>query len=400
MVDDKFKHLIKGLKDVFNIDEINKIAKESKFMQRKSCIKPEGFLIFNTLHGEDLCKTPLSQLASRYDAIFDKQVSKQAIDKRFNNYFMMTIFNKIMYTQNNILKDLESTLNLHFERVIINDSTGFALPKEYADKFPEAGGSGSSSAIKIQLQYELLTGSFMKMDIFPGTKADATYLESMEKENKKNDLKLADLGYLKIDYLKKLQKSGASFISKVKSNTALYIKNKKPERYKTGGIKKSSRYIKLDILELSKPLIEGENIRKKCQVFKQGRMDFNSVNAYISNVSDKILDSTQLHELYTLRWQIEIMFKIWKSIFKINEVKKVKIERFKCSLYGRLIALLLSSSIVFTAKNIILEEINQEISEIKSFGSIFQYLPKLASVIFKTETHLLQFFKKVFLNFK
>lgn len=72
-----------------------------------------------------------------------------------------------------------------------------------------------------------------------------------------------------------------------------------------------------------------ENIRKKCQVFKQGRMDFNSVNAYMSNVSDKILDSTQIHELYTLRWQIEIMFKIWKSIFKINEVKKVKIERFK-----------------------------------------------------------------------
>lgn len=95
------------------------------------------------MHGEDLCKTPLSQLASRYDAIFDKQVSKQAIDKRFNNFsvdFMMTIFNKIMYTQNNILKDLESTLNLHFERVIINDSTGFALPKEYADKFPGAEG--------------------------------------------------------------------------------------------------------------------------------------------------------------------------------------------------------------------------------------------------------------------
>ncbi|MPN12630.1 hypothetical protein SDC9_159948 [bioreactor metagenome] len=59
------------------------------------------------------------------------------------------------------------------------------------------------------------------------------------------------------------------------------------------------------------------------------------------------------------------MFKVWKSIFKINQVKKVKIERFKCFLYGRLIALLLSSSIVFTAKNIIIENENKEISEIK-----------------------------------
>lgn len=39
----------------------------------------------------------------------------------------------------------------------------------------------------------------MKIDIFPGTKVDTTYLESMEKENKKNDLKLADLEYLKIE---------------------------------------------------------------------------------------------------------------------------------------------------------------------------------------------------------
>ncbi len=61
MVENKLKHLVKGLKDVFSVDEINKIAKESKFLQRKSSIKPEDFLIFNTLHGEDICKTPLSQ---------------------------------------------------------------------------------------------------------------------------------------------------------------------------------------------------------------------------------------------------------------------------------------------------------------------------------------------------
>lgn len=43
-------------------------------------------------------------------------------------------------------------------------------------------------------------------------------------------------------------------------------------------------------------------------------------------------------------------------------------KRFKCFLYGRLIALLLSLSIVSIAKNVIMEEDNKEISEIKSFG--------------------------------
>ena len=68
------------------------------------------------------------------------------------------------------------------------------------------------------------------------------------------------------------------------------------------------------------------------------RLDFNSINAYITNVSNDIITMNEVHELYSLRWQIEIIFKVWKSIFKINQVKKVKLERFMCFLYGRLIS--------------------------------------------------------------
>lgn len=437
----RIKHLVKNIKDVFDMNEIDKIAKDTKFVQRKSNITAKDFLAFNVFHGADICSAPLSQLASRYDIVFDTQISKQALDKRFNGNavkFIQEIFNRMMLSQNNTLKDLETVLNLHFNRVIINDSTGFALPKEFKKAFPGSGGSGSTSSIKIQLQYELLSGSFMRIDIYPGTKSDAEYLKTMKKDKDCKDLKLADLGYFKVDYLKRLDKSGTSFISKVKSNTSLYIKNPSPERYKVGTIKKSSEYIKIDILELAKPLAEGEtielkdiyigskkelksrlivtklteenkikrqithqeNIRKKRGTLKQNRIDFNSINAYITNVSDEILTDTQVHDLYTLRWQIEIMFKVWKSIFKINQVKKVKMERFKCFLYGRLIALLLSSSIVSTAKNVILEEEEKEISEIKSYGALAQYLPKLACKIFKGELCILRILKRIMLNFK
>ena len=94
------------------------------------------------------------------------------------------------------------------------------------------------------------------------------------------------------------------------------------------------------------------------------------------------------------------MFKVWKSIFSINKVKKVKIERFKCFLYGRLISLLLASSIVFTAKNIIIDEDDKEISEIKAFGHLVQYFPKLCNEIFKGELSILRFMKQILANFK
>lgn len=76
----------------------------------------------------------------------------------------------------------------------------------------------------------------------------------MKKDRQNKDLKLTDLGYFKIDYLKRLNKSGTSFISKIKSNTLLYMKNPNPEKYKSGTIKKSSEYMKIDIIKLIKPL--------------------------------------------------------------------------------------------------------------------------------------------------
>lgn len=331
----KLKYLSKSIKENFDINEINKIAKDSKFIKRKGNITAKDFLLFNVFYGSDICIAPLSQLVSKYDMLFSKQLSKQALDKRFNKNsvkFMKEIFIKFLYAQNNTLTSLERTLRTYFDRVIINDSTSFILPKESEKKFPESGGVASTSSIKIQLQYELLTGSFMNIDIFSGIKNDAEYIKVMQKDRQNKDLKLADLEYFKINYLKKLNKSGTSFISKVKSNTSLYIKNPNPEKYKVGTIKKSSEYIKIDIIKLSEPLAPGEtielnniyigskkelksrlivtklteenkvkrentlieNVRKKNMILRKSRIKFNSINAYITNVSSDIITMNQV----------------------------------------------------------------------------------------------------------
>ena len=148
----KLKYLSKSIKESFDINEINKIAKDSKFIQRKGSITAKDFLMFNVFYGSDICTAPLSQLAAKYDMIFSKQLSKQALDKRFNKYsveFMIEIFIKFLYSQNNTLTNLEHTLRTYFDRVIINDSTSFTLPKEFKKKFPGSGGVASPSSIKV-----------------------------------------------------------------------------------------------------------------------------------------------------------------------------------------------------------------------------------------------------------
>ncbi|WP_274382503.1 transposase, partial [Bacillus sanguinis] len=48
--------------------------------------------------------------------------------------------------------------------------------------------------------------------------------------------------------------------------------------------------------------------------------------------------------LYSLRCQIEILFKTWKSFFEIDECKNIKRKCLEYHLYGQLIGILLCSS--------------------------------------------------------
>ena len=77
---------------------------------------------------------------------------------------------------------------------------------------------------------------------------------------------------------------------------------------------------------------------------------FLDISSYITNIENNVIKANEIHDYYMLRWQIELMFKSWKSIFKIQQNKTVKIERFHCALYGTLIRIVLSNTLLCYAK--------------------------------------------------
>src|SRR3954452_5158677 len=102
-----------------------------------------------------------------------------------------------------------------------------------------------------------------------------------------------------------------------------------------------------------------------------------------------------VHALYSLRWQIEILFKTWKSFFEIDACKTLKKERLECHLYGQLIGILLCSSTMFRMRQLLWRK-KKELSEYKAFYMIKDYLPLLFQVVQKNTQEISKILLRLF----
>ncbi|WP_041488758.1 IS4 family transposase, partial [Bacillus pseudomycoides] len=234
--------------------------------------------------------------------------------------------------------------------------------------------------------------------------------------------------------LQHIQEKKAYYISRIKSNTRIYQKNPNPDHFQDGRIKKNTQYIQLDIENLMNSLHSGQTYeitdayvgmndkvptrvivhrltkeqqqkrlrdqaireKKKGMTYSPRSKRLSGINVYMTNTPTDIVPMGHVHDWYSLRWQIEIIFKTWKSFFQIHHCKKVKPERLECHLYGQLIAILLCSSIMFQMRQLLLMKKKRELSEYKAIYMIKDYFLLLFQTIQKDNQKLSKILLRLF----
>lgn len=144
--------------------------------------------------------------------------------------------------------------------------------------------------------------------------------------------------------------------------------------------------------------LQDQTIREKKKRMKYSPRSkrLSSINVYMTNTPTDVVPMGQVHDWYSLRWQIEILFKTWKSFFHIHHCKKIKRERLEYHLYGQLIAILLCSSIMFQMRKLLLMKKKQELSEYKAIYMIKDYFFLLFRAIQRDTQGLSKILLRVF----
>ncbi|MEP9405604.1 IS4 family transposase [Peribacillus frigoritolerans] len=416
---------------------LQETAKQMGFVQRSSKYQAAELIALCVWLSQEVASTSLTQLCSRLEASTGVLMSPEGLNQRFNPAavtFLREVFTSLLTQKLCLNQSLSSDMISTFKRIRILDATVFQLPDSFATNYQGSGGSSNTAGVQIQLEYDLLSGQFLNVKLGPGKNNDKTYgticLETVEK----GDLCLRDLGYFDLGDLQAIHDKDAYYISRLKLNTRIYIKNPEPEFFNNGTIKKQTEYIKLDMAQIMSGLTSGETMeiseayigqnqklparviihrltddqtqtrlinqakreKKKGIVMKEKSKHLMGMNVYITNSSPEEVPTDYVHSHYSLRWQIEILFKTWKSFFEIDECKTIKKERLECHLYGQLIGILLCSSTMFQMRQLLLEKKNQELSEYKAIYMIKDYFPLLFQAIAIGSEQLLKILHRLF----
>lgn len=375
------------------------------------------------LNNENLRKESLNDLTIILNKQYGIEITKQSLHERFNDkavaYLKMAL-EKLLNSQIN--KENYFYYSTNFNRILIKDSVCFQIDESLVEYYAGSGGSGSKAAVRIQFEYDLLGGTINDLSINAFNDQDATNSTATLEMLKNGDLVIRDLAYMHLSALGQFIENGVSFLCRLNTQTKAYQMT--DGKFKELNFRVITKRMKeYNINRTTEDVYIGEKEKLKVRMFiyllpekeynkrirkaeknakKKGRKigkDFKAracLNLFITDLDDDSISIENCWCLYKLRWQIELMFKVWKSIWEIDEIKKVKKARLECYILSKLLVVVLCWPIVWSTAKALYQNEKKVLSFMKAFKTLRRYASELRFFFEGNRFKLAAFFKKFY----
>jgi len=340
-------------------DEAETAAQETGWVRR--CRRFSGATLVQTLVLGWLHKprAPLDGL-TEIAADLGIDVSLQALDKRFTPAGSHCLARLLTQALQRVVaaQPLDVALLSRFAGVYVYDSTTLSLPRALVEQFPGSGRDRAGqrpAALKCQVELELSTGA-LDFHIEPARQTDVRS-ELVRRPLPAGSLRLADRGYLDLTRLADDTAAGIYWLSRLQSGMivegagrrgtlAAWLKGCAAACVDQA-VAVGTQGLPCRLLARRVPAAVAQKRRHKVQqrAKKQGRkvsverLVLCDWNVCITNLPTTLLTSAEAWVLLRARWQIELLFKLWKSHGGLAFSHGHRAARVLCEVYAKLIGM-------------------------------------------------------------
>ena len=303
------------------------------------------------------------------------QVSRQALEQRLTletTEMLKTTLDAAITEMLQVAGRREAlSLLEQFSGVYVRDSTCLTLPDELHEisKGQPKKGHPNKAGLKLHLCFDVLTGRFQDFQLTDGMTADLTAAKAAD-PLPKGSLRLADLAYFSLDELEKLTENGVYWVSRLKANSYLADENgQRIDLEKTLKAEGENTYIRkvirigkrkqLPVYLIAEKLSQAatnkrrryirHRAKRKAKTPSKALLRLAGYNLYITNIEEHQLTPKQICVIVGIRWQVELMFKCFKSISKLQSSRSEKPYRILSEIYAKLMAILIQNAVMLGA---------------------------------------------------
>ncbi len=357
-------------------------ARSTGFVQRASKISGSAFaqtLVFGFLNQPEASYTDLQQTMQLQGV----HVSSQAIEERMTPQAAALMSRLLEEMVAMVVSGQECHIPVlqSFDGVYLQDGTILTLPDELREHWRGSGEMGGEAGLRVQLRINWSDGKLTGPWLQDARASENTGEACVEKTAlPKGALYLADSGYLILKRMRELDAQGDFWLTPARAN--LIITDQKgirrdlpsfvasrpsgmidewvwvgadkqlycrllvfPAESKAQPRKKYDQKVRVkgsrhDVQVGRHKAPKGKKGQKRAKASPQRRRLKGSV-VLLSNAPDSRLSALQARTLLRVRWQIELIWKLWKQDGKVDCWRSEKGMRILCEVYAKLMAMIM-----------------------------------------------------------
>ncbi len=319
-------------------------------------------------------------------------VSTQAVEQRHTpqlEKFLQEAFQSIARIAVGTSRSLAPILE-RFTKVAIYDGSTMPLPDGMQERFAGCGGSHGSgkSAMKLQTSLELRSGA-VTVEVEQGRSPDAATPRQHERLGV-GSLTIKDLGYFNLDVMAEQAAKGEYYLSRLLFGTKVMVEGEEVDllrwlpkqagpfvdRQVTVGKEKKLAMrliawrVPQEVAARRRQKVREELRKKKNREPSAERLAMCDWTILVTNVPADLMAAQEAVVLYGARWQVELLFKRWKSLNLIAQLKGSTEMRQMIRVWSRLIASMVQHwLIVATVWGDPTKSLNKASQAIRAFAS-------------------------------
>lgn len=361
-------HLAEVLQTVLT-DDAEYAARQSGLVRRRRQLTGPLFvqtLVFGWLDNPQAPLQDLAQLA----ADLGGDITPQALHQRFTPQAADCLAAVLDHALAHVLAARPAAIPLlqRFHGVYLQDSTTLSLPAELSPWLPGCGGDASPAALKLQVRWELTTCALEGLNWHSGRSADSRAPLTRE-FLPPGALRLTDLGYFDLQALQDYERQEVYFLSRLPPRLTVFDTAGRKRGLATFLAEQTGDTVdqwleigaearwRCRLLAVRVPEAVAQKRRQRLyrQAQKKGRkvsgerLTLCAWTVYFTNVPAAKLSLAEALTLAGARWQIELLFKLWKSGGGIGRSRGHKPWRVLCEVYAKLLAMVVQHWLLLSA---------------------------------------------------